>query len=97
MNALLITYDLNKGGATGKDKGQNYTGLYERIKSLGTWWHCVDSTWIVKSNYNVAQARDYLGTAIDGNDLLFVVDITSKPWAGRGFTGDCATWLQKNL
>ena len=99
MNALLITYDLNKGGLVGNDKGQNYAGLYERIKqaSNGSHWHCVESVWIIKSNYTAEQARDYLGTAIDENDLLFVVDITNKFWAWKGFKGECATWIKSNL
>ncbi|WP_067177034.1 hypothetical protein [Sulfurospirillum sp. UCH001] len=99
MNALLITYDLNKGGAVGKDKGQNYSGLYDRIRGLsdGSTWHCADSTWIIKSKYNTQQARDHLQTAIDSNDVILVVDITNKSYHWQGFKGDCATWLGKHL
>lgn len=42
MNKYLITYDLN-------DKSRDYTGLYESIKKLGTWWHYIDSAWIIKN------------------------------------------------
>ncbi|WP_209021761.1 hypothetical protein [Nocardioides sp. 503] len=38
MACLLITYDLNT-------PGQGYTALHDEIKSLGAWWHHLDSTW----------------------------------------------------
>ena len=29
--------------------GQNYESLIDAIKAIaGTWWHCLDSTWIIK-------------------------------------------------
>lgn len=40
--AKLISYDL-------KQPGRNYDDLYEAIKTLGDWWHCLESVWIVKS------------------------------------------------
>jgi len=53
-DSLLIGYDLNK---TGKD----YSGLIEKIKaSVETWWHCLDSTWIVKTNLSYIELRDLL-------------------------------------
>ena len=47
--ALLISYDLNK-------PGQNYDKLYAKIKELRTWWHYLDSTWIVVSALTPSQA-----------------------------------------
>ena len=40
MALLLIGYDLTR-------PGQNYPGLIEGIKELGSWWHCLDSTWLL--------------------------------------------------
>ena len=40
MATMLIGYDLNR-------PGQNYDDLFDEIKNLGTWWHCLDSTWLV--------------------------------------------------
>jgi len=53
MKTYLIGYDLNK-------QGQDYTTLIDKIKVLGNWWHCLDSTFIIKTNSSGSQIRDYL-------------------------------------
>jgi len=37
----LITYDLNA-------EGQDYNLLYEKIKSLGEWFHPLESVWFLQ-------------------------------------------------
>ncbi|MDR7371762.1 CRISPR-associated protein Cas2 [Flavobacterium aquidurense] len=85
----LIGYDLNKSG-------QDYTTLIEEIKKLGTWWHCLDSTWIIKSSSNASIIRDHLKKFIDSNDELLVVCLTGEG-AWTGFTEECSIWLKNNL
>lgn len=91
MSKILIGYDLNK---TGKD----YTSLIDGIKkAFPTYWHCLDSTWIVVTDSTPPQVRDYLRQFLDANDELFVVDITGKPAAWVGFDKQCSDWLTNNL
>lgn len=91
MAAILIGYDLNR-------KGQDYATLIAKIKELsGTWWHCLDSTWIIKCDLTAVQVRDTLTQFIDANDELLVVDITGDHAAWRGFDDSCSNWLKKNL
>ncbi|MBE3610514.1 SinR family protein [Campylobacter californiensis] len=89
MNTLIISYDLNK-------QGQNYNELHEAIKRLGSWWHCLDSTWLIKTNYSSVQVRDYLKTYMDANDTLLVVAYGSGA-AWSGFGKECSDWLKANL
>lgn len=89
METYLIGYDLNKAG-------QDYDTLIEKIKDLGTWWHCLDSTWIIKSNYTVVDIRNYLRQFIDGNDEILVVKLTGDA-AWYGFSAEGSNWLKKNL
>jgi hypothetical protein len=90
MGLFLIGYDLIK-------PGKNYNELFEAIKSLSTtWWHCLDSTWIIKSSRSEAQIRDSLLNHIDANDRLLVVSL-SGGWASYGFNGECTSWLKSNL
>ena len=89
MKTYLIGYDLDK-------PGQDYSNLIEAIKKIGTWWHCLDSTWLVKSNYTATQIRDYLLPHIDQNDELLVALLSGEA-AWYGFKGDCSTWLTNNL
>ncbi|WP_321307678.1 CRISPR-associated protein Cas2 [Marinifilum fragile] len=89
MNSYLIGYDLNKAG-------QDYESLIDQIKKIGTWWHCLDSTWIVKSNLTAVEIRDALKEYIDDNDELLVIKL-SREAAWTGFSDECSNWLKDNL
>ena len=90
MNSYLIGYDLNQ-------TGQDYTDLVETIKNtFGTWWHHLDSTWIVKSDMTSEQIRDILRVRIDSNDELLVVKLVREA-AWSGFNDRGSQWLLNNL
>ena len=90
MASILIGYDLNKSG-------QNYNELIEVIKALAdNWWHCLDSTWIIKTNKSCAQVRDDLKGHVDTNDELLVIKLTGEG-AWVGFNDECSSWLKNNL
>jgi len=89
MGTFLITYDLHK-------PGQDYKDLHEAIKAVGTWWHCLDSNWIVKSTATAEQIRNTLTPHIDANDALLVVRLSGEG-AWRGFSTECSDWLKNNL
>lgn len=90
MKVYLIGYDLDK-------PGQDYSNLIEAIKGLGaSWWHCLDSTWLVKCNYTAVQIRDYLQSHIDSSDKLLVADLAGNA-AWTGFNNECSAWLKNNL
>ncbi|GEN80219.1 hypothetical protein [Actinotalea fermentans] len=89
MAALLITYDLNK-------PGQNYDSLYEKIRELGTWWHYLDSTWIVVSSLSPSQAFDRLKPSMDASDRMLVLDITKDTYSGW-LTQAAWDWLNAHV
>lgn len=89
MKSYLIGYDLNK-------TGQDYKTLIEQIKELGSWWHHLDSTWIIKSDLTVVQIRDNLKDYIDDNDELLVVKLSGEA-AWTGFNEKGSKWLKDNL
>lgn len=80
---FLVTYDL-------KRPGQNYSDLYDAIKSEGDWQHPLESTWVVKTD-NLVLANtiyEHLRPCIDENDSLFIVEITaqdSQGWLAKSF------------
>lgn len=85
MNKYLITYDL-------KNKSRNYDDLYIAIKSLGAWWHYLDSTWIVKTNLSSQQIWNTLGSRILTTDHLLIIKIdTSDEWGW--LPQDAWNWL----
>lgn len=90
MASYLIGYDLN---APGKD----YTKLIDAIKALGSnWWHCLDSTWIIKHEGPSTAIRDALTPLLDPNDELLVALLAGEA-AWRGFGDQCSKWLKDNL
>lgn len=90
MNTLLVGYDLNK-------PAQNYAGLIEGLKSHGTWWHHLDSTWLVRTAKSASQLRDELMELIDANDELLVLNVTGDLWASAGLQQRANDWLQENV
>lgn len=89
MKAYLIGYDLNKSG-------QDYTSLIEEIKKYETWWHHLDSTWIVITESSATNIRDHLKSFIDQNDELLVVKLSGEA-AWIGFNDKGSKWLKDNL
>lgn len=89
LPAQLISYDLGK-------PAREYEKLYEAIKSLGNWWHCLESVWIVKTNKSAAQVRNALTPHIDANDKLAVLTLEGG-WATMNLSKECNDWLRNNL
>ena len=88
--SLIIGYDLRR-------PGQNYDSLIKQIKELGSWWHGLDSTWIIKTNQTATQIRDVLRQHIDSNDRLLVAELTGNAaWTGS-MSDTAAKWLREDL
>jgi len=85
----MIGYDLNK-------PLQNYQGLIKALKEFDTWWHQLDSTWIVATEQTAEQIRDKLISYLDKNDELLVTKI-SAPAAWQGFNEEGSQWLRNQL
>lgn len=84
-----ISYDLNT-------PGKDYTGLYDAIKSLGSWCHPVDSTWYVDSALSAETIRDQLIAVMDASDQVIVTQ-ASAPGAWWHFNQDVSNWLKQHL
>jgi hypothetical protein len=90
VNTLLVGYDLNR-------PGQDYAALGARLKEFGTWWHHLDSTWIVRTELTAVQLRNEIKGLLHNSDELLVIDVTGKSWAGKGFSEGAYKWLRKNM
>lgn len=85
---ILVTYDL-------KAPGKDYTKLYEVLKTAPTWWHYLESTWILRTDESVQAWSDKIRQVMDPNDLLLVVDVTNK--TRQGWLNPKAwEWLKTN-
>lgn len=87
MSAVLIAYDLHK-------LGQRYTELRKLIiETFPGSWNCLESTFIVDTNWTPVQIRDLLQSKLDSNDALLVVALVKHGWATLGMSKPCTDWL----
>ena len=88
----MIGYDIHPS------RSESYDSLWEGIKSLGAWWHHLDSTWLIKSSLTATQIRDHLWSLMPYNDdQILVIDVSGDPAAWQGFSESGSDWIKKNL
>lgn len=73
-----VNYDLKK-------PGRDYAALYDAIKSCGSWWHHLGSTWLVDTSLNADGIWQRVSPHIDQNDSMLII----------GVTKDKSGWLPK--
>ncbi|HPF95615.1 MAG: hypothetical protein KC582_04295 [Candidatus Magasanikbacteria bacterium] len=88
---LSISYTLKK-------PIQSYGLLYEKIKSIGTWCHPLESHWFVESTSEPTVIRDYLLNtgAIDTDDAILVT-VVEKGYASQNLDSTVLLWLKQKL
>jgi len=88
---ILIAYDIHP------PKGKIYDELVRAIQSLGTWWHHLETIWIVQCAKTPDEIRDRLTSHIGAEDQLLVIDISGDAagWAGVDASG--SKWLADNI
>ena len=84
---LLVTYDLKK-------PGKDYTALYNVLKTAPSWWHYLESTWLLHTNETPNAWSDKIRTVIDQNDNFMVIDITRQPRQGW-MPKDAWAWINE--
>jgi len=88
MAVYSVSYDLNK-------PGQNYSSLYEELKNSNSWWHYLDSTWLVYTFESANQLSNRLRKHIDSNDSLLVIRVTND-YAGW-LPEEAWDWIRKHV
>lgn len=88
MKTYLISYDLN-------NKSKEYNFLYEEIKRSDTWWHYLESVWIITSREDLYNLRMRLQNLLDKDDSLLVIDIHGGQ-ADGWLPTDAWDWLKNN-
>jgi Zn-finger protein len=85
----MISYDLIKR--------KDYPELHKAIRAYGPIWHCLDSTWIIKTDQTATQIRDALIKHIDSDDKLIVNLLQREAAWTTSFSKECQDWLRNNL
>ena len=91
MHTILIGYDVHPA------EGRAYDELVTAIRSLGVWWHHLETIWIVKSNQSPAAIRDQLKSHVGADDQLLVINISgdTAEWFGVNDAG--SAWLTNHV
>jgi hypothetical protein len=84
MSVMLVQYDLYA-------PGQDYTPLIKAIESY-THSKCLKSAYFIDTQQDSAAVRDKLMKLIDGNDMLYVMEL-KKHWAANRSSGS-TDWLK---
>lgn len=90
MNTLLVTYDLIA-------PGRDYSRLQNFLESHSSWAKPVRSVYLIKTARSPEQFRNDVGSYIDRNDKLIVIDVTGDGAAWLNLSEDISSWILKNL
>lgn len=90
MNVYIVSYDLNRAG-------QNYAGLYAELKKT-TWWHYLDSSWLIATNETADQLWNRLSRHCDQNDRVLVIKVQSGITNRSGWLPkDAWDWIAQHV
>lgn len=90
MALLLVGYDLTRKGE------HDYEPVWTALRESGTWWHALDSTWLVVTPMTAVQMRDRLAALVHSDDRVLVFDVTGRWRAWRGFSSNASDWLRNH-
>lgn len=86
---FMVAYDLK----TPNDTSENYEFIIGAIKTNFSWCHIEQSVWLVDSQSDAVQIRDFLKTYLHAGDRLFVAPI-QRSWASWNFGTERNEWLK---
>jgi hypothetical protein len=88
MKLLLSSYDLHL-------PGRHYAELHEAYRKAGA-VRLLESVWLSWTNQSAISLRDTIGTYLDGNDDVAVIEITPEAhWATLGCYKSGVSKLQR--
>jgi hypothetical protein len=91
MATILISYDIHPSAGDACER------VTDDIRSLGEWWHHLESTWLVKTDRTPGQIRDLLKQHVGCDDQLLIVDISLDAAAWFGVNDAGSRWLETSL
>lgn len=87
MRSYLITF-----------KSKNKNQIIKHISSFPGYAKIKKDVWIVKTKLVHKELRDNFKSLLDeGEDLLFVIDVTGQAWAATNIPHNVPNWLKEEL
>ena len=88
MTVYCVSYDLNK-------TGQKYNALIEELKESPSWWHYLDSTWLIYTSETADQLSARLLKHTDQNDRLLIIKVV-REYQGW-LTEEAWEWIREHI
>ena len=95
MAIFMVSYDLHQ------DEG--YEKLTDALEKYPSYWHCLESTWLILSDDTATEIKKNLRQHILKDDRLLVMRY-GRPIHGKGanaswvgFEDTCKDWLSTHL
>lgn len=89
-HVYLVTYDL-------RVPGRNYQLLYDAFKQATTWWHYLESTWILVSPEELSVWQERIRNVIDANDSFLILELKTGTEHGGWLPQKAWDWLNQQL
>ncbi len=84
----VVSYDLRK-------PGQDYKGLFDELQASATWWHFLESTWLIATSEGASELYDRLRMHLDQGDSILIIQ------AGTDMQGwlpkEAWEWIEREL
>jgi hypothetical protein len=90
LAVYLITYDLKHAS------GHDYSELHETIKTFGTWWHYLESTWLVDTSLSTQIMSDRI-RAVYQPEFHLVIKLTPGADRQGWLKAEAWTWIKEHL
>jgi len=90
VSVYLVSYDL-------KRPGQNYLELYEELKKASSWWHYLESLWLLSSGESLEAWHTRIRSKIDENDSFIIMKLTSGMERNGWLPEKAWEWIRQYL
>lgn len=83
-----VGYDLNKAG-------KDYDGLIKELKKSSSWWHYLDSTWLIYTQETPEQIWARISSHFDKNDYALIIRVARdyQGWLPK----EAWDWINKHV
>ena len=89
MSLKIVSYDL-------KSQNRDYTQLISAIKEEGSWWHYMESFWLLDTKKSVDDLVEKLKDLLDQEDRLLIIDLSSRDYNGW-LPQTAYDWISKRI
>jgi len=84
----IVSYDLRK-------LGRDYKGLFDELEVSPSWWHYLESTWLIATSESANELYDRLRVYLDHGDSILIIQAGTQMqgWLPK----EAWEWIEREL